>query len=136
MKKSLFATCAIALSLATMSWAEVTVRTVTSAGAIEQFAPGSELVIRTETTPDPIRYSVTRETTFVDETGTPVAVEKIVRGVPVNIEYVRDGNRMIVSKVIVRKAPVVEHRTTTTTTTRKLTHKEKEELEDLEDDDD
>ena len=72
-----------------------------------------------------------------------VAVEKIVRGIPVNVEYVRDGNRMIVSKVVVRKAPVVEHRTTTTTTTRKLTHdekealeKEKERLEDLEDDDD
>ena len=143
MKKSLFATCAIALSLAMMGWAQVTVRTVTSAGAIEQFAPGSELVIRTETAPQPIRYSVTRETRFVDETGTPVAVERIVKGVPVDIEYMPEGNRMIVSKVVVHKAPVVEKSTTTTTTTRKLTHKEKEalekqkeKLEDLKDDDD
>jgi hypothetical protein len=143
MKKSLFATCAIALSLAMTGWAEVTVRTVTAAGAIEQFAPDSELVIRTETAPQPIRYFVTRETRFVDETGTPIAVEKIVKGVPVDVEYMPEGNRMIVSRVVVHKAPVVEKRRTTTTTTRKLTHeekealeKEKERLEDLEDDDD
>lgn len=108
--------------------------TTTSAGAIEQFVPDSELVLRTETAASPVRYSITRETRFVDAAGTPVAVERITPGAPVSVEYVRDGERTVVSRVVVRQAqPVVEHRKTTTTTTRELTDDEKDRLEDARD---
>lgn len=138
MKTKLLTSWAIALGIAIMATtpravaqSAVVRTTTTSTGAIEQFAPDSELVLRTETASAPIRYSITRETRFVDDAGAPVTVEKITRGLPVNVEYVREGDRMIVSRVIVRRAaPVVEQRTTTTTTTeRALTHEEKERLE-------
>jgi len=134
-----FSSCAAAwvasVVFATGAFAEDTVvrtTTTSSAGAIEQFVPNSEIVLRSETTSAPVRYSVTRETQFVDDAGAPVAVERITSGAPVNVEYVRQGDRMIVSRVVVRNvAPVaVERRTTTTTTTqRELSHREKEQLE-------
>jgi|GEM_PF-5161582 len=124
------------LVLATGAFAEdaiVRTTTTSSAGAIEQFVPNSEIVLRSETSTAPVRYSVTRETQFVDDAGIPVAIERITSGVPVNVEYVRSGDRMVVSRVIVRRAAapaaVERHTTTTTTTSRELTHDEKERLE-------
>lgn len=136
--------CAAALVasvvLATGAFAEdaiVRTTSTSSAGAIEQFVPNSEIVLRSETSTAPVRYSVTRETQFVDDAGTPVSVERITSGVPVNVEYVRTGDRMVVSRVIVRRAvapaAVERHTTTTTTTSRELTHDEKERLEDARD---
>jgi hypothetical protein len=61
----------------------------------------------------------------VDENGNPVSVDVVKSGVPVTVYYTQDGDRMIASKVVVRKivstdaaAPaVIEKKTTTTTTT-------------------
>jgi len=40
--------------------------------------PGSETVaVRSETNSAPLRYVVTKQTTVVDETGAPVALERI-----------------------------------------------------------
>jgi hypothetical protein len=133
------------LALTTAPWtpechAQVTVTQTTTTepviGTFSEFAPGSEtLVIKSETAPAPIRYSVTKQTTYVDEGGAPVVVEKIAPGTPISVRYVREGDRLIASRVIVRHAPaapVVErHKTTTTTTTRKLTDDEKDRLEDI-----
>jgi len=127
---------------------------VSSAGTITQFAPGSEsITVRTENSAAPVPYVITKKTVYVDEAGNPVSVERISSGAPVNVQYIREGDRMVASRVIVRgpaveerrttttvtpvpvPAPVVEDRTTTTTTTteqpgvvRKLSHEEKEAL--------
>ena len=96
----------------------------TSAGTITEFTPGSRtVVVRTESGSAPLRYSVSGDTQYVDETGAPVGVETITSGVPVTVHYARSGDGMVASRIVVRRATVVEERG------RKLTHEEKERAE-------
>jgi hypothetical protein len=77
------------------------------------------LVIRSESSTTPIRYGYTKSTTYVDETGAPVSLEAVKSGLPVTVHYVREGDRMIANRVIVRRtttttaAPTVIERTVT-----------------------
>jgi len=82
--------------------------TTTSAGTVSQFSPDT-IVVKTTTSADPISYSYTKTTTYVDESGNPVSSEMVKSGAPVTVYYTQDGDKMIATKVIVRK-------TTTTTT--------------------
>jgi len=100
-----------------------TVKSTTSVGTVSEFGP-KEILIKTEASPDPIRYSYTKTTTYVDESGAPVSMEMVKSGVPVTVYYEKSGDHMVASKVIVRKshtesteAPAVEEKKTTTTTT-------------------
>jgi hypothetical protein len=99
-----------------------TTTTTTSAGTISEFGPET-IIIRSETSPQPIRYSYSKTTTYVDETGAPVSLETVKSGLPVTVHYVKVGDRMMASKVIVKRAvtvpttPIVEEKKTTTTTT-------------------
>ena len=99
-----------------------TTTTTNSAGTISEFGPET-IVIQSETSPEPIRYSYSKTTTYVDETGAPVSIETVKSGLPVTVQYVKVGGKMMASKVIVRKAvivpaaPVIEEKKTTTTTT-------------------
>jgi hypothetical protein len=102
-----------------------TVTTTTTAntgtGTITEYAPGSpNIVLRTESAA-PVTYSVSKTTTFVDENGSPVAVERIAPGAPVSVQYVQEGDRMVANRVVVvRELPQ-----------RKLTHDEKEAIKDV-----
>ncbi len=91
--------------------------TTSSAGTISEFTP-QVITIRTETAAEPVRYVYTKRTTYVDESGAPVSIETVKSGLPVTVYYVKDGDQMVVSKVVVMKAaPVIDKTTTTTTTT-------------------
>ncbi len=112
--------------------------TTTSAGTISEFGTGA-MVIRSETSPAPIRYTYSNATTYVDETGAPVAIETVKTGLPVTVYYTNVGGQMVAERVIVRRtvaapvttttvapvvpvapvAPVIEKKTTTTTVTEK-----------------
>lgn len=109
------------LTLAQTSVRETTTSTTTSAGTISEFGP-EMIVIRSETSPEPVRYSYSKTTTYVDETGAPVSMELVKSGLPVTVHYIKEGDKMVASKVIVRKAvtqhtPTIEQRKSTTTTT-------------------
>lgn len=101
---------------------ETTTTTTTSAGTISEFGP-EWIVIKTTSSSDPLRYSSTKTTTYVDEAGRQVSVETVKSGLPVTVYYTKVGDKMVASKVIVRKAIVVppavveEKKTTKTTTT-------------------
>lgn len=106
---------------------EVVTTSTTTAGTISEFSPET-IIVRSETSPQPIRYSYTKTTTYVDETGAPVSLEMVKSGLPVTVYYVKQGDKMVASKVVVRKvkttttaAPdaVIEKKTTTTTTESK-----------------
>lgn len=133
MKRHLFAitTLGFALGSTMTSQAQTVVQTQTttnSAGTISEFGPET-IVIRSETAPEPLRYSYTKSTTYVDETGAPVTIETVKSGLPVTVYYSEVGDRRVASRVVVRRstvspapvAPVapavVEKKTTTTTTT-------------------
>ncbi len=106
-----------------------TTSTTTTAGTVSEFGPKT-IVIRTEKSPEPVRYSYTKTTTYVDEAGNPVSMATVKSGLPVTVYYTRAGDQMVASKVIVRKTtvvapstevapapPIVEEKKTTTTTT-------------------
>jgi hypothetical protein len=124
----------------TQAFAQTTTTTVTTTkGAFTEYVPGSEtVVVRSETNPTPLRYVVTKQTTVVNETGAPVALERIPAGSPLSIQYTGTGDRLVASRIVVQKpaaanVPVTTaagttQETTTTTTTRPLTHHEKHEL--------
>lgn len=99
------------------------VTTTETAGTISELGQDT-IVVRSETSSSPMRYSSTQSTTYVDETGTPVSIETVKSGLPVTVYYTRDGNRLVADKVVVRKttttteAPIhTEKQTRTTTTT-------------------
>lgn len=146
----------------TEAFAQATTTTVTtSRGAFTEYVPGSEtVVVRSETNPDPLRYVVTKQTTIVDESGAPIAMERISPGSPLSVEYATTGDRLVASRIIVQRpatsatsvttvpaatttttapvttAPITTERSssTTTTTTRPLTHDEKEAREEARED--
>ena len=95
--------------------------TTTSAGTISEFGADT-IIVRSETSPTPIRYSYGKTTTYVDESGKAVSMEIVKSGLPVTVYYTKDGDRMVATKVIVRTAtvpnvPDVETKKVTTTTT-------------------
>jgi hypothetical protein len=85
-----------------------TTTTTTSNGTVSQFGPDT-IVVSSTTSAAPVSYSYSKTTTYVDENGNPVSSETVKSGAPVTVYYTQDGDKMIATKVIVRK-------TTTTTT--------------------
>jgi hypothetical protein len=127
MKKTLLLTSVATLVLGVTGFGQTSVSTTTttqSAGTISEFSPNS-IVIRSETSPEPLRYSYSKTTTYVDESGTPVSLETVKSGLPVTVYYVKESNGMVANRVVVHRtktttaapAAVEEKKTTTTTTT-------------------
>jgi uncharacterized protein YbcV (DUF1398 family) len=95
----------------------------TTAGTINSFTPDT-ITVQSDTSSTPITYSSTRTTTYVDENGNPVSVETVRSGLPVTVYYNQEGDRLVASKVVVRRTvttnpdgSVIEQKKTTTTTT-------------------
>ncbi|CAN5823946.1 hypothetical protein BH11VER1_BH11VER1_24160 [soil metagenome] len=93
---------------------------ITSAGTISDFGPKT-IVVTTGTSPDPLRYTHNKATTYVDEKGKAVSIETVKSGLPVTVFYTKVGDTMIASKVIVRSTvavpvPVIEKKKTVITT--------------------
>lgn len=100
--------------------AVTTSSTTTAAGTITTYTPGGDsLMLRAGTTGTPVRYYYNRETTVLDPEGHVVTWSAVRPDVPATVYYVREGDRMIVRKVVLSKPTVVEKETTTTTTTTK-----------------
>jgi hypothetical protein len=130
---------AIGCLWSSQAFAQATTTITTTNGAFTQYVPGSEtMVVRGETEASPLRYSVTKQTTIVDETGAPVAIDRISPGSQLAIQYTGSGDRLVASRVVVHPAatstvtsvPAVtgQQTNTTTTTSRPLTHEEKHAL--------
>jgi len=130
------AVSAVALSTALAQTSSTTTTTVPSTstsvststsaldgtGTITTYSPGTEYIqMRTETSAEPVKYYYSKNTTVVDSTGADVDMALLRSDLPVRYSYVKEGDRMVISKITVQK-PLAEIRkteTTTTTTTRK-----------------
>ncbi len=89
-------------------------------GTITTYSPGTDYVsVRTTSSEAPVKYYTTKTTTVVDSTGAPVDMALLRSDLPVHYSYVKQGDRMVVSKITVQKplAEIKETKTTTTTTT-------------------
>jgi hypothetical protein len=113
-----FALTAVAAN-AEMTTKETTTSTSYS-GTVSSMTPGSTIVLKTESAPEPQKYVLTEKTTFVDSSGAVVTKEAI-QDQPVTIYTEKMGDQVVVSKVVTTKkttaAPMIEKKTTTTTTT-------------------
>ena len=94
--------------------------TTSETGTIATYSPGTDYItFRAGTTGAPVRYYYTNDSHVFDPEGHPVSWSVIRPDIPATVYYVREGDRMIVRKVVLTKPAVVEKETTTTTTTTK-----------------
>lgn len=126
MKKTLIVALASALALggsalisgARAETSTTTEKTTTYKGTVSEVDPAtSSIVVKSETTTAPTKYTYTKETVFTDAQGKVVTYEA-VRNAPVTVYYTTDGDRTIVTKVVTTKPAVETHRETTTTETK------------------
>ena len=117
------AACAMALSAASAQDTSTTTSTSTSdlsgSGTITTYTPGSDYIMfRTETSTAPVKYYYTKQTALLDPEGHAVEWSMLRPDMPVTYTYMKDGDRMVVTKVTLTK-PVsyYEKKETTTTTT-------------------
>ncbi len=62
-----------------------------------------QFVIQSERDTVPVTYSYSKTTVYVDDAGQPVSFEEINSGLPVTVEYERDGDHLRASRVIVHR---------------------------------
>src|SRR3984893_2164083 len=89
--------------------------TVDGSGTVTTYTPGSDYItFRTETSTTPVKYYYTKSTTIVDPEGKTVEWSMIKPDMPVKYTYVKEGDRMVVTKITLTK-PVSYYDKTTTT---------------------
>lgn len=84
-----------------------TTTTTTNQGTVSQMSP-SRIVIRTTESSDPVTYTSTKTTTYVDEMGNPVAIETVRTGMPVTVHYDKSDGKMTATRVVVQKRTIEE----------------------------
>ena len=116
-------TMSAALVLAVSANAEMVEKTTTTrySGTIAETSPSTSTIILKEDSPKTVRYIYNDRTVWEDASGKTVRMET-VRDQPATIFYEKQGDQMIVTKVITQKTTqprVIEQRTTTTMTAEK-----------------
>jgi len=123
MRRIIFTTfCALAVAAASAS-ADMSSSTTTSttySGTISSMTPSSStIVLKTEKASEPTQYVYTEKTAWVDASGATVSREA-VQNQPVTLYTEKQGDKMVVTKVVTQSsapATKIEKKTTTTTTT-------------------
>jgi hypothetical protein len=96
--------------------------TVDGSGTITTYTPGSDYIsFRTETSSAPVKYYYTKSTTIVDPEGKTVEWSMLKPDMPVKYTYVKEGDRMVISRITLTKPVSFYEKTTTTTTTTQPT---------------
>jgi hypothetical protein len=104
----------------TSSTSTTSTSTVDGSGTITTYTPGSDYIsFRTETSTTPVKYYYTKSTTIVDPEGKTVEWSMLKPDMPVRYTYVKEGDRMVISKITLTKPVSYYEKTTTTTTTTK-----------------
>ena len=101
--------------------ATTTTSTLDGTGVITSFTPGEYVTVRTQSSAEPVRYVYGKNVTIVDSAGVAVEPSLLRADLPVRYSYVKEGDRMVISKITVQKplTEIKETTTTTTTTTKK-----------------
>jgi hypothetical protein len=111
---------AVTSSSSTSTTSTTSTSAVDGSGTITTYTPGSDYIsFRTETSSAPVKYYYTKSTTIVDPEGKTVEWSVLKPDMPVRYSYVKDGDRMVISKITLEKPVSYYEKTTTTTTTTK-----------------
>jgi hypothetical protein len=79
---------------------ETTTTTTESTGTVTDYTPGQMMVLKTEAV-EPVRYKFSKQVTYVTSDGRVIEASKIRKDSKVRVHYVKDGDDMLVDKVIV-----------------------------------
>jgi len=79
---------------------QTTTTTTESTGTVTEYTPGQMMVLKTEAV-EPVRYKFSKEVTYVTSDGRVIQPSKIRKDSKVHVHYVKDGDDMVVDKVIV-----------------------------------
>ena len=95
-------TCSSSTTVATgpAGTTETTTTTTESTGMVTEFTPGQTLVLKTEAE-QPLRYKFSKTVTYVTADGKVIEASKVRKDSKVRVHYVKDGDDMLVDKVIV-----------------------------------
>jgi hypothetical protein len=81
---------------------ETQTTTTESTGTVTEFTPGQMMVLKTEAV-EPVRYKFSKQVTYVTSNGRVIQPSKIRKDSKVQVHYVKDGDDMLIDKVIVTK---------------------------------
>ena len=81
---------------------ETTTTTTESTGTVTEYTPGEMIVVKTEAV-EPVRYKFSKQVTYVTSDGRVIQPSEIRKDSKVQVHYVKDGDNMLVDKVIVTK---------------------------------
>src|ERR1700745_1560174 len=81
---------------------QTTTTTTESTGTVTEYTPGQIMVLKTEAT-EPVRYKFSKQVTYVTSDGRVIQPSKIRKDSKVQVHYVKDGDDMLIDKVIVTK---------------------------------
>ena len=79
---------------------QTTTTTTESYGTVTEFSPGASLTLSTGSG-EPVRYKFSKSVTYVTPEGKVIEASKIKKNSKVRVHYIKEGNDMIVDKVIV-----------------------------------
>jgi hypothetical protein len=74
--------------------------TTESFGTVTEFTPGQALILKTEAA-EPMRYKFGKTVTYVTSDGKVIEASKIRKDSKVRVHYLKEGDDMLVDKVIV-----------------------------------
>lgn len=74
--------------------------TTESTGVITEYTPGASIVLRTEAA-EPVHYRFNKTVTYVTPDGKVIEASKVRKDAHVRVHYIKEGNDMLVDKVIV-----------------------------------
>src|SRR4029077_20653739 len=78
---------------------EITTTTTESFGTVTEFTPGESLILKTEPA-TPVHYKFGKTVEFVNVHGKVIETSKIRKDSKVRVHYVKQGDDMVVDKVI------------------------------------
>ena len=81
---------------------ETTTTTTESTGTVTEFTPGQALILKTEAA-EPVHYKFGKTVTYVTSDGQVIEASKIRKDSKVRVHYIKDGDDMVVDKVIVTR---------------------------------
>jgi hypothetical protein len=79
---------------------ETTTTTTENTGTVTEYTPGQSLFLKTEAE-QPVRYKFGKTVTYVTSDGKVIEASKIRKNSKVHLHYTKDGDDMLVDKVIV-----------------------------------
>jgi hypothetical protein len=79
---------------------ESTTTTTEASGTITEYSPGSSIVLSTGTG-EPTHYRFSKTVTYVTPSGKVIEASRVKKDSKVHVHYMREGNDMLVDRVIV-----------------------------------